>query len=72
MIAEYFNSIIYIWIGFAVLMFPLLMKVPAPYGRHTRKGWGPTIPNRLGWIVMELPSLALFVTFFWYGPNSHN
>jgi protein-S-isoprenylcysteine O-methyltransferase Ste14 len=72
MIADHYHLIIYIWIAFAVLMFPVLLKVTAPYGRHARKGWGPTIPNRLGWMFMELPSLALFVVFFWYGPNPQN
>lgn len=72
MIAEHYHLIVYIWIAFAVIMFPLLLKVTAPYGRHSRKDWGPTIPNRLGWVMMELPSLILFTLFFWYGPNSQN
>ena len=70
MITENYHLIVYIWIAFAVVMFPLLLKVTAPYGRHSRKDWGPTIPNRLGWIIMELPSLILFALFFWYGPNT--
>jgi hypothetical protein len=34
--------------------------VAAPYGRHMREGFGPRIPNRLGWFLMEAVSLALF------------
>ena len=30
------------------------------------------IPNRVGWIVMELPSLIMFITFFLLGPNRIN
>lgn len=69
MIARYYHSIVCIWIAFAVLLFPILLSVTAPYGRHARRGWGPMIPNRLGWVMMELPSLILFVFFFWQGPN---
>jgi protein-S-isoprenylcysteine O-methyltransferase Ste14 len=72
MIVDNFYFILWIWIAFAIVIFPLLLKVTAPYGRHSRMGWGPMIPNRLGWIVMELPSLVLFGLFFWYGSNSQN
>jgi protein-S-isoprenylcysteine O-methyltransferase Ste14 len=67
MIRENFTSIIYCWIGFGIILFPILLKIPAPYGMHNRKGWGPSIPNRLGWVLMELPSLAVFVIFFFSG-----
>ncbi len=47
----------------------VLAFVVAPYGRHTRPGWGPTIPSRLGWFVMELPAVALFAVFFLTGAH---
>lgn len=58
-----------IWIIMALLLFPLLLFVKQPYGRHLRKGWGPLIPNNLAWIIMELPSLFLFAYFFLSGKN---
>jgi protein-S-isoprenylcysteine O-methyltransferase Ste14 len=64
---DFFYSFTYAWIGFGLLIFPVLLKIPAPYGRHNRKGWGPAIPNRAGWIIMELPSLILFILFFFSG-----
>ncbi len=30
------------------------------------------IPNRVAWILMELPSLLMFTTFFLFGPNKLN
>lgn len=36
-----------------------LLKIPAPYGRHHQRGWGGTLPNRLAWILMELPALLV-------------
>jgi 3-oxo-5-alpha-steroid 4-dehydrogenase 1 len=28
----------------------------APYGRHARKGYGPTLDNALSWLLMEAPA----------------
>lgn len=36
-----------------------LIYMPAPYGRHHRKGWGGTLPNRLAWVLMEIPAFAV-------------
>ena len=38
-----------------------LLWTTAPYGRHFRQGWGPSLPNRLAWILMELPALLTIV-----------
>lgn len=46
--------------GFAAVVLPVLFFIPAPYGRHERPGWGPTVPAKLGWVVMESPSFLLF------------
>jgi 3-oxo-5-alpha-steroid 4-dehydrogenase 1 len=46
-----------------------LLLVSAPYGRHVRAGWGPTVPNRLGWILMELPASAGFLAFYLLGEH---
>ena len=43
----------------AVVIFFLLLRIPAPYGRHTSGKWGPLISNRLGWVVMELTVLVV-------------
>ncbi len=41
-----------------------LLLVTAPYGRHLRAGWGPTIPSRVGWIAMESPAVIVFAAVF--------
>jgi 3-oxo-5-alpha-steroid 4-dehydrogenase 1 len=58
-----------IWIAAAVILFPFLLKITPPYGRHSKKNWGPMIDNRLGWILMEIPSLIIFVLLVLLGPN---
>ncbi len=52
----------------AVALVPLQLFVTAPYGRHVRTGWGPQVPNRLGWFAMESVSLVLFAALFLAGP----
>jgi protein-S-isoprenylcysteine O-methyltransferase Ste14 len=72
MTKEHFYLLVKIWIAIGIILFPLLLSITAPYGRHSRKDWGPMIPNRLGWIIMELPTLVLFIYFFLSGPNPLN
>ncbi|WP_420581725.1 DUF1295 domain-containing protein [Reichenbachiella sp.] len=58
-----FNTLCAIWIFIAVAAFILLQFVTAPYGRHTKKGWGIEISNQWGWIIMELPSFLIMLYF---------
>jgi hypothetical protein len=64
-----FNIVVYTWIGIAVVIFPVLLKVTAPYGRHAEGNWGPVIDNRQGWVIMELPALLVFTVFMLMGYN---
>jgi hypothetical protein len=65
--AETFRIIVLSWISLAILLLPLLLKYRAPYGRHTTNKWGPLMDNRLGWIIMEMPTLLLFFLLFFAG-----
>src|SRR4051812_47607002 len=61
------NIITLIWIAVGIVAFPFLLRVTAPYGRHTTTAWGPLIDNRLGWFLQEAPSLIFLSIFFFSG-----
>lgn len=61
---ELFQFLCLIWAAVAVVTFVFLLFVKAPYGRHVKQGWGPELSNKVGWILMELPSFALILYFF--------
>ena len=57
-----YQNILFGWIFLAIAVFFLLFKMTAPYGRHSTSKWGPTISNKWGWLLMELPVLLVL----WY------
>lgn len=61
--------LVYGWIAAALLIFPIVLKIVAPYGRHTTRRWGPLINNKAGWILMESPALFFFAGCFLFGSN---
>jgi len=67
--ADLHSTLVAIELGLAVVTFALLGLTTAPYGRHGRPGWGPTIPARVGWIVMESPALLAFGAFYLRGAH---
>jgi protein-S-isoprenylcysteine O-methyltransferase Ste14 len=51
----------------AAVVVVLLNFISAPYGRHARDGWGPRIPARAGWVVMETPAILVMAGLALYG-----
>ena len=56
-------------VGLGVVTALALIFVSAPYGRHGRGGWGPSIPSRLGWVLMESPAVLLFAWVYASGAH---
>jgi 3-oxo-5-alpha-steroid 4-dehydrogenase 1 len=41
-----------------------LLFVSAPYGKHSRPGWGPRMNSKLAWILMETPAALVPAAIF--------
>jgi protein-S-isoprenylcysteine O-methyltransferase Ste14 len=54
----------------AVASFAMLTAMTAPYGRHSRPGWGPIVRARFGWVMMELPSPVCFLLAYVGGDHA--
>jgi 3-oxo-5-alpha-steroid 4-dehydrogenase 1 len=61
-----------VWVVIAVAVAVYLFVKPAPYGRHHRGGFGPTIGARLAWVIMEAPSPLGMLFFFLTGNRPDN
>ncbi len=59
-----YHTFLLIEVFFAIIVFFILFKVTAPYGKFLRGGWGVTMKAKFGWMIMESPSVILMVYFF--------
>ena len=64
-----YESLIVLEFVLAAATFVGLLFVVAPYGRHGRSGWGPTVPARFGWLVMESPAPLVFLGVYLAGSH---
>ncbi len=48
----------------AVVVFVCLFFVDAGYGKFYNKQWGPSVGNKLGWVLMEAPAFILMLTLY--------
>jgi 3-oxo-5-alpha-steroid 4-dehydrogenase 1 len=64
-----FNGLLIGWFVLAIIVFIALFFIVAPYGRHIRKGWGYSVGNKLGWVLMEAPAPLAFAVCFLLGSS---
>lgn len=56
----------------AVIVFIALYFVTAGYGVFYNKKWGPSIPNKIGWILMESPVFIAMILLCVFSERSTN
>ena len=64
------NTALLIQFALCPVVLLSLLWVTAPYGRHHRGGWGPGLPGRAAWILMELPALLTITLIVLASPVS--
>ncbi|MFA5623706.1 MAG: hypothetical protein WC966_01430 [Bradymonadales bacterium] len=67
-----FNYALMVMLLLALVVFFALFKIDAAYGFFRSKTWGPCIPNKVGWFLMEFPVLAIFSILFLYSERSQS
>lgn len=66
----WYDTLIIASLIFCPLVFISLFFFPAAYGRHKDTAgyyWGPGIPTRWAWFLMEFPSCIIFAIIFFWG-----
>lgn len=53
----------------AIVVFIALQKIDAGYGMMYNRKWGPTISNRIGWIIMEAPAFLCMAAIWICSPH---
>ena len=61
-----FNTFLAIMAATAVVVFVALHFVTAGYGMMYNRRWGPTVGNRLGWVLMEAPVFVAMGLLWWF------
>jgi steroid 5-alpha reductase family enzyme len=66
-----YNYSILLIFAFSLIVFAILFFISAPYGKFSRKGWGPVIKSKWAWMLMEVASPALMLIFFVISDNKN-
>lgn len=53
----------------AVIVFIALHRITAPYGMAYNTKWGPSLPNRIGWVLMEAPVVVAMLLLWLLSPR---
>jgi len=48
----------------SVFVFIALFFIPAGYGQSVDKKWGSTINHKLGWFLMEVPTVIIYIIHY--------
>ncbi len=60
-----------VWLTLAIAAFIALLFKPAPYGRFSQSAWGPKLPPRIAWLLMEGPAAVIFSLLFLIGDHKN-
>ena len=61
-----FHIFLIVMAAVAVVVFVSLFFVDAGYGKFYQPKWGPSVGNRLGWMLMEAPVFVTMLLLWWF------
>ena len=67
-----YELILISWLALAVIIFFILLKINAPYGKFFTKNIGLALPYKLGWFIQEIISPLSLLFFFLVNNSQHN
>lgn len=67
---NFYYTVVAVMLVLALLVFLGLQRITAGYGMMYKPGWGPTVNNRLGWILMEAPSFITMLLLWVLSPRA--
>jgi protein-S-isoprenylcysteine O-methyltransferase Ste14 len=67
--ADFHRIAVYSELALGAATIVAVSFITAPYGRHTRKGFGPAIPQRLAWVLMEAPAVLVWGAIYLMGDH---
>ena len=68
----FFYCFIIVMFILAVVVFITLLKNTAGYGQHVSKDGGPTINEKAGWVIMEIPTVIVYLLLYIIGEFHFN
>lgn len=68
MTVETFNIALGVMVAIAAVVFICLYRIDAGYGKFFTKKWGPSVGNRLGWVLMESPVFIAMLLLWAFSP----
>lgn len=67
-----YRIVLEVMIVLAIVVFIALQYFKAGYGYLRTSNWGPSIPNKIGWVLMESPVfIAMLIFLFKFGLHSN-
>ncbi len=64
-----FDAVLWSFVALGAITFLVLLLVPAPYGRHVRRGFGPSVGSTAGWVAMEATAALVPPVIFLRAPG---
>ena len=67
-----YEFILFPWVAIAIIVFFILLKINAPYGKFFTFNLGVSLPYKLGWFIQEIISPIALLLFYLTGTNDSN